>query len=379
MKKILFLIHDLGQGGAEKVLVNLVNNMDKAVFDITVMAMFGGGVNEPFLKPHVRLINVFPREFPANSKLMKLLTPKQLHKWCIKDKYDIEVSYLEGPSARVIAGGSLTWNGKAAVPRVSDKYICWIHGEQHTPKIAAASFRSFKEAKAVYNAFDKVVCVSQTVAADMQQIFDLESKPTVLYNTVESQKILEQASQSVSGLDDDDCVKLIAVGTLKEVKGFDRLLRVTKRLHDAGCPVHLYILGKGPLQAALESQIAADGMADYATLLGYHTNPYAYVAKSDVFVCSSHSEGFSTAATEALIVGTPVCTVEVSGMKEMLGEHNEYGVVTDNNEDALYEGLHHLLTTEGVLTHYKQQAAARGKQFSTEETVQAVERMLLSL
>ena len=51
MEKILFLIHDLGHGGAEKVLVNLVNNMDPTQFDITVLALFGGGVNEQFLKP----------------------------------------------------------------------------------------------------------------------------------------------------------------------------------------------------------------------------------------------------------------------------------------------------------------------------------------
>lgn len=43
MLKILFLIHDLGQGGAEKVLVNLVNNMDRSKFDISVTALFGGG------------------------------------------------------------------------------------------------------------------------------------------------------------------------------------------------------------------------------------------------------------------------------------------------------------------------------------------------
>ena len=53
-KKILFLIHDLHQGGAEKVLVNLVNNMDPEQFDITVTALFGGGVNEQFLQPHIR-------------------------------------------------------------------------------------------------------------------------------------------------------------------------------------------------------------------------------------------------------------------------------------------------------------------------------------
>ena len=55
MKKILFLIHDLGQGGAEKVLINLVNNMDCTQFDVSVTVLFGGGVNEQFLNPDIHL------------------------------------------------------------------------------------------------------------------------------------------------------------------------------------------------------------------------------------------------------------------------------------------------------------------------------------
>ena len=58
-KRVLFLIHDLGHGGAEKVLVNLVNNMDRNKFDITVMALFGGGVNEQFLKPEILTVLFF--------------------------------------------------------------------------------------------------------------------------------------------------------------------------------------------------------------------------------------------------------------------------------------------------------------------------------
>ena len=107
----------------------------------------------------------------------------------------------------------------------------------------------------------------------------------------------------------------------------------------------------------------------------YNTNPYKYIKNSDMFVCSSVAEGFSTAATEALIVGTPVVTVEVSGMKEMLGENNEYGIVTENNEDALYEGIKKMLTTPGMLEDYAKRAKERGKEFSTEKTVKAVEKM----
>ena len=72
-------------------------------------------------------------------------------------------------------------------------------------------------------------------------------------------------------------------------------------------------------------------------------------------------------------------TVEVAGMKEMLGENNEYGIVTENNEEALYEGIKSLLDNPDLLKNYKEKAVERGKFFSTEKTVKAVEDMILSL
>ena len=85
--KILFLIHDLGPGGAEKVLVNLVNNMDRSKFDITLLSLFAGGVNERFLKSDIRYRTIFSRTFRGNSHIMKLLSPKQLHKLFIKETF----------------------------------------------------------------------------------------------------------------------------------------------------------------------------------------------------------------------------------------------------------------------------------------------------
>lgn len=142
---------------------------------------------------------------------------------------------------------------------------------------------------------------------------------------------------------------------------------------------HLCILGEGAQKAELEKLVADCGVTDSVSFLGYQTNPYQYVAKCDLFVCASHSEGFSTAATEALIVGTPVVTTLVSGMTEMLGENDEWGIVTDNDEEALYQGIKRLLDDPTLLAHYKEKAAQRGKMFSTENTVRAVEEMLLSL
>ena len=78
-------------------------------------------------------------------------------------------------------------------------------------------------------------------------------------------------------------------------------------------------------------------------------------------------------------MGTPVCTVEVSGMKEMLGDNNEYGIVTDNDEEAFYKGIKRLLDDNELLQYYKRQALIRGGKFQTDSTVKAVENMFAEL
>lgn len=366
MIKVLFLIHDLCQGGAEKVLVNLVNNMDYEKFDITVMVMFGGGINEQFLDKRVHFKAIFPKMIPGNSKIMKLFSPEQLHKMFIKEKYDIEISYLEGPCARVISG----------CRNENTKLIAWIHVEQHNIENLAATFRNSTEAKKCYNKFEKVICVSQFVKQDFISILQFKKPCEVLYNTVESKNIIQQSKEPTDAIKNLDATNLVAVGTLKVSKGYDRLFRVIFKLKNEGYNVHLYVLGVGSMQPTLEKYISDNQLENVITLLGYDINPYRYVAKCDLFVCASHTEGFSTAATESLIVGTPVCTVEVSGMKEMLGENDEYGIVTENSEEGLYRGIKKLLDCPELLQYYKKQAIERGKKFDTESTVKAVEEML---
>ena len=367
MKSILFPIHDLSHGGAEKVLVNLVNNMDPAKFDITVLAMFGGGVNEQFLKPHIRYRTIFRKPFRGNSHLMKLFSPKTLHRLFVKEHYDIEISYLEGPCARVISG--------CADP--DTKLVSWIHCTMHSEQDICVGFRSFREAKTCYMYFHQNVFVSGEAMRAFCELCPVENTQ-VLYNTSDSERIIAMACEP---LEHRVCegVRLIGVGKIQPIKGFDRLARVHKRLRDAGYPVHTYVLGDGAQEQEITAWLRREGLTDTYTFLGYQTNPYKYLKNSDIFVCSSYSEGFSTAATEALIVGTPVVTTLVSGMKEMLGENNEFGIITDNDEDALYEGIKRLLDDPALLEHYKTKADERGKMFSTNAAVQAVEEMLENL
>ena len=368
MIKILFMIHDLGQGGAEKVLVNLVNNMDHDKFDITVMALFGGGVNEQYISPKVRYKTVFSKSVPGNSKLMKLLSPGQLHQMCVTDHYDIEVSYLEGPSARIISG----------CPYKDTKLISWIHVEQHTKEIAAKAFRSYEEAIRCYQKYGGTVCVSQSVKEDYQRIFPMIENVEVLYNTNETDVILRKKDEPVEeGIFLEEEIRICGVGKIMPVKGYDKLARIHRRLREEGYPVHTYILGIGPDQEKIETYITENRLQNSFTFLGYQTNPYKYVSRCDIFVCASTAEGFSTAATEALIVGTPVVTTPVAGMKEMLGENDEYGIIAEMSEESLYKKIKWLLDNSEKLKYYKLQALLRGKDFSKEKTVGAVEKYLI--
>lgn len=370
-KKILFLIPNLKHGGAEKVLVNLVNNLNPQKFDITVQTLFDEGVHKGELKPHVRYVPGRKKSFRGNTTVAKCFSPKFLWRHLVKEHYDIAVSYLEGPTSRILSG--------CTDPQT--KKIAWLHIELESPQKAAIGFRNPAEAERAYNGFDRIIAVSNNVRACFLQHLHITAPISVLYNTNETEQILDSCLKAPE--DSAFCpgtgISVCSVAKLTKTKGFVRLLNVHKRLLDEGLRHHIYILGIGEEQAALERQMKELGITDSVTLLGFHKNPYQYVTRCDLYVCSSYREGFSTAVTESLIVGTPVVSTDCSGAKELLGEHDEYGLVVENSEAGIYQGMKRMLSDPALLAHYKEQAKKRGSFFSRTETVRAVEEMLDNL
>lgn len=370
MKKLLFLIPTLKHGGAEKVLVNLVNNLDPQKYDITVQTLFDVGVNKEYLRPHIRYKSVFKRDFRGNNQLFQLFPARLLWKWLVKEHYDVAISYLEGPTTRILSG----------CQDPNTKRIAWLHIELNTPKLAALGFRGVKEAQRAYSAFNKVVAVSKNVQSCFLENLQIDRTIEILYNTNETEQIQATASQPADDprfQRDIPCV--CSVAKLMKTKGFDRLVAVHKRLLDEGLPHRVYILGIGEERRELERQIQLHGLQDSFILLGFKKNPYPYVSRCDLYICSSRREGFSTAVTEALVVGTPVVSTDCSGAKELLGENNEYGIVVENSTEGIYQGMKRMLSDPALLAHYKEKAAQRGSFFSRTETVRAVEKMLDAL
>ena len=363
MKKLLFFIHDMMYGGAEKVLVNLVNNMDKEKYDITVMTLFDEGVNKEFLSENIKYKSVFKRMFKGNSLVLKLFTPGFLYKQMIKDDYDIVISYLEGSCTRIIGGA----------PN-NIKKIAWVHISQDEKEFKKP-YLSKKESIKIYKSFDKIACVSQNVKENFERLSGIKENVEVIYNTNETDKILRLSNENVEYNSFKNTeIKICGVAKIRPRKGFMRLARVHKRLIEEGYKYHIYILGEGEEKNKIQKYLLDNNLEDSFTFLGYDTNPYKYVAKCDLFICPSFEEGFSTAVTESLIVGTPVVTTLCSGMKELLGYNNEYGIIEENSEKGIYLGLKKVLDDKELLLHYKKKAIERGKKFSTEVTVKETER-----
>lgn len=333
------------------------------------MALYDEGVNRAALAEHIQYKACFRRSFPGVSHFLKLVSPERLYRRLVHEHYDIVVSYLEGQTARIVSGCTDS----------DAKKICWIHRTMVSLKDSARLFRSENEARHCYGAFDRIVSVSNDVQSAFMSLYHLDDRGIVLYNTNETDKVLAMAKEPA-----DETVflknemKLCAMGTLIPVKGFDCLAAVHKKLRERGYPVHTYILGEGAEKKHLEELARTCKISDSFTLMGYQTNPYRYLSQCDLFVCSSRSEGLSTAVTEALILGIPVVTTRASGMAELLGD-NEYGIITEQSEESLYQGIKKLLDDPALLAHYKAQAAIRGKDFRTEKTVRAVEELFEGL
>lgn len=370
MKKILFFIPNLMHGGAEKVLVNLVNNLDTDKYDTTVQTIFDVGVNKKNLSDKVKYKYVFKNIFRGSTTLFKLFSPRFLYENLIKNEYDVVVSYLEGPTARIISGCPF-----------NSKKVCWIHIEMNDDEKFSLGFRDVDEAKECYRQFDKIIFVSNTVKDIFIQKLNLnKSDIDVIYNTNETEDILLKSNESVDDINlSNEVVNICSVGKITETKGYDRLARVHKRLIDEGLRHRIYILGIGEDEDKINKYIKENNLQDTYTLVGFRDNPYKYVSKCDLFVCSSLREGFSTAVTESLIVGTPVVSTLCSGAQELLGYNNEYGLVVENSEEGIYEGLKTFLEDKNLLLKYKDKAKQRGLNFSKEKTIQAVEELLDNL
>lgn len=366
-KKILFLINSLRDGGAEKILVDIVNHLDPNKYDIEVRLIYKRGVYFDRLNRNVKLSfisgEIGTTHAKVVSRLLPILNSEMLHRIFIRGKYDIEVAFLEGYATKIIAGA----------PK-GVKKIAWVHCDVTKTEWINGVYRTDAQFSDCYRKIDKTICVSKTVKEAFIERFGEVTKLMVKYNPVDDKKIRELSQGKVILQPNENKITLVSIGRMTYPKKFIRLLEAVNNLLKQGYRIELWILGDGEERNKLESFVKEQEIQDAVIFTGYLKNPYPYIRQADLYVCSSIYEGFSTAATEALVLGTPVLTTDVSGMREMLGD-SEYGLITENDDLAFENGLKTLLDDPELLKHYREMAQKRSSYFEMENRLREIEKL----
>lgn len=379
-KRLLFFTNSLYGGGAEKVLQTLLSNLDSSKYDITLYSVNEETLNERypsnlkfryiFKQNATNAISRFWVKIINKIKLIVYynLSPKWFYRLFVKGKYDTEIAFIEGYSTRIISGST----------NKSSNKVAWVHIDLLNNHWTNIAYQNKIEEEISYYKYNNIICVSENVEESMLKLFPKLKKVQVKYNPIDDKSIRKFSTENCTYYNDLnlDTIKLVSTGRLVHQKGYDRLLPIIKRLVDDGHNIHLTILGEGSDRRELEEYITNNNLNNVVSLPGFVQNPYAIMANSDIFVCSSRAEGYSTAVTEALILGLPIVTTNCSGMKELLGENNEYGIVIQNNEEALYNGIKLMITDKDIFKLYKSKAIARGKDFSLSKQISEIENIL---
>lgn len=368
-RNVMFLIYSLCGGGAERVLVETVNHLNPEKYDITLKALFHDDTRAKLLAPHVKYQPVFNIRSPLLQKLVSgvvqyLLPQKLSYQWFFKGDYDVEVAFMEAFPTKLLAYST---NKKAR------KYA-WVHIDVNTYTRQDRLYRSLAQQKWCYEQFDHIYCVSQNVQDAFVQKFGMADKTSIAYNILDEKSILRKKDEPCTDLTHDKFL-MVSVGSLIPRKGFGRLIDCCARLSAEGYSFRLLILGKGELESELQEKILQVGLEDSIQLLGFRSNPYPYIAAADLYVCPSYVEGFSTVVSEAVVLGIPVVTTESSGMREILGD-SEYGLVTANDDEALYQGIRRMLSEPDTYRHYQQKVKERAPFFSIQKRLEEYETIL---
>lgn len=169
----------------------------------------------------------------------------------------------------------------------------------------------------LYQRAARVVGVSQGVADEAAQVFDLPPDKVL---SIPNPRRSREASLQIAPEHEAWFEKsvILGVGRLAAQKDFATLLRAFAELAP-GRGLNLVILGKGPERKALEAQARALGIADRVFFSGFVPNPEAYLRRARVLVLSSRNEGFPGALIEALEAGAAIVSTDCPfGPREVL-------------------------------------------------------------
>lgn len=294
---VAFVLPSLAGGGAERVMLNFICQVDRALFQPVLVTLSMEGALAGALPEDVPVVDLGRRRLrsalPSLFSALRRLRPA------------VVLSTFTHMNLPLLAGRPLLGVTRIIVREAN----LLSRSLTRMPIPAAVGFACRK----LYPRADAVVASSERMRHELTSIGVSPAKIHILYNPVDKTGLREIAvpvrRRPGSG------TRFVAVGRLVPQKGFDRLLDWMSEM-PGDC--HCTIFGEGPERSHLEEQSARLELDERVTLAGFVGNPAPWVAGADALLVPSRFEGMPNAALEALALGIPViATPESGGLSEL--------------------------------------------------------------
>ncbi|MDN6180306.1 MAG: glycosyltransferase [Halomonas subglaciescola] len=325
-KRFAFVIADLYGGGAQKVLLNTAEGLRQRGHTVRVFM----------------LRDVIEHELPAGLDIVNLALINKVTK-------AVSNVALEKYQAQRIRKALEAYGPDSIISCSCDKITrhikhprlyFWIHANSIAglPPEAPEARKKIKKLQRFYHA-RHLITVSQGIKASLHDLAGLlPDRMRVIYNPFDQDAIRLAASEE-KALPHAPRSYFLHVGTFEPRKRHDRLLKAYAASH-ASSP--LVILGKGKAneKQAIQQQIDELGLSESVTMLDYQSNPYPLIANAKALVLTSDREGLPTVLIEALLLHTPVISVDCpSGPREILTQEFAEFLVAPDDAAGLAEAI----------------------------------------
>lgn len=363
-KKILIVQETLEGGGAEKVLIDILNNIKYSKYDVDLLLIKNTGVyidqiNENVNKKYIYNKSKIVILDKIKDKIFKKIIIKYFCNFFVKNKiesdYYAEIAFLEGPSSQIVS----------KLKNKNSKKIGWVHTDLRKLRRITK-----KEEKVIYSRFDKIVCVSNEVKNALVSLYPFtEEKSKVIYNLIDMENIKKRAKQEIKF--NFDGKNIVSVGRLIDSKRFDLIIKAHKEVIDKGIKHNLIILGEGPLKHDLINLADRLGVSNSVKFIGFVKNPYPYIAKADIYVMASDYEGLPLVICEALVLNKVIISTDCTGPLELLS--NGSGILVKRGEyKEIANNIINILKNQNEGEKFKDSIKCTIEKFDTENIMNQI-------